>query len=111
MSMNVYSGNVGKVVIGSISHEQFPGTASPYLPDGDPAGDLMYAYKVSRSCGGEPNCLELSSADCPRLSIDSDTMLGLIWRMYLEPATKVGAATHEILWDRVLKFSPQAPQP
>lgn len=111
MSMNVYSGNVGKVVIGSISHDQFPGTASPYLTEGDPAGDLMYAYKVSRNCGSEPNCLTLTIEGCPRLSIDSSTMLGLIWRMYLEPATKVGAANQEVLWDRVIKFSPQAPQP
>lgn len=111
MSMNVYSGNVGKVVIGSISNDQFPGSASPYLADSDPAGDLMYAYKVSRNCGSEPNCLTLTIEGCPRLSIDSSTMLGLIWRMYLEPATKVGAANHEVLWDRVIKFSPQAPQP
>ena len=111
MSLNFYSGNVGKVVIGSVADDMFPGTASPYLADGDPAGDLMYAFKVSRSCGSEPNCIQLSSKDCPRLSVDSNTMLGLIWRMYLEPATKVGAANHEVLWDRVIKFSPQAPQP
>jgi hypothetical protein len=111
MSMNVYSGNVGKVVIGSLSNDQFPGSASPYLADRNPAAELMYAYKVSRNCGGEPNCLQLTSEGCPRLSIDSSTMLGLIWRMYLEPATKVGAANHEVLWDRVIKFSPQAPQP
>jgi hypothetical protein len=110
MSLNVYSGNVGKVVIGSIASDKFPGSASPYLADGDPAQDLMYAYKVSRSCGSEPNCLQLTSEGCPRLSIDSNTMLGLIWRMYLEPATRVGAANHEILWDRVLKFSPRPPQ-
>jgi hypothetical protein len=29
--------------------------------------------------------------------------------MYLEPATKVGAAMPEILYDRVIKFSPRAP--
>jgi hypothetical protein len=28
--------------------------------------------------------------------------------MYLEPATKVGAAMPEILYDRVIKFSPRA---
>ena len=71
----------------------------------------MYAYKVSRNCGSESNCLQLGIEDCPRLTIDSNTVLGLIFRMYLEPATKVGAAMPEILYDRVLKFSPSPQQP
>jgi hypothetical protein len=29
--------------------------------------------------------------------------------MYLEPPTKVGAAMPEILYDRVIKFSPRPP--
>jgi hypothetical protein len=69
----------------------------------------MYAFKVSRNCGNEPNCLPLALGDCPRLTIDKDTVLGLLFRMYLEPATKVGAAMPEILYDRVIKFSPRAP--
>jgi hypothetical protein len=110
-SINVYTGRKedGKVSIGSVDDRDFPGTATPYLPDGDPAGNLMYAYKVSRNCGSEPNCLQLSAEDCPRLTIDSDTVLGLMYRMYLEPATKVGAAMPEVLYDRILKFSPRAP--
>ncbi len=108
-SINVYAGKAedGKVSIGAVDDRKFPGTATPYLPAGDPAGNMMYAYKVSRNCGGEPNCLQLSSEDCPRLTIDSDTVLGLIYRMYLEPATKVGAAMPEVLYDRILKFSPR----
>ncbi len=69
----------------------------------------MYAYKVSRSCGqGEANCLPLS-APCPRLTLGSSTILGLYFRMYLEPATKVGVAMSEILYDRVIEFSPRQP--
>ena len=112
-SINVYASKLedGKVSIGFVDDRSFPGTATPYLPQGDPAGKLMYAYKVSRNCGSEPNCLQLSSEGCPRLTIDSDTFLGFMYRMYLEPATKVGAAMPEILYDRILKFSPRAPQP
>jgi len=112
-SINVYASKLedGKVSIGVVDDRSFGGTAAPYLPPGDPAGELMYAYKVSRNCGGEPNCLQLSSEGCPRLTIDSDTFLGFMYRMYLEPATKVGAAMPEILYDRILKFSPRVPQP
>jgi hypothetical protein len=93
--------------VGGISDEDLPGTATGYLPAGDPDAKLMYAYKVSRSCGkGEPNCLPLS-APCELLTLDSSTVLGLYFRMYLEPATRVGAAMQEILYDRVIKFSPR----
>ena len=111
MSINFYSSNVGRLSIGTVLDDKLPGTATPYLPDGDPAADLMYAYKVSRNCESEPNCLQLSIEDCSRLTIDANTVLGIIFRMYLEPTTGVGAANGEVLFDRVLKFSPRVPQP
>jgi hypothetical protein len=93
--------------VGGVSDKALPGTATGYLTAGDPDAKLMYAYKVSRSCGkDEPNCLPLS-APCTRVTLDSSTVLGLYFRMYLEPATKVGAAMQEILYDRVIKFSPR----
>ena len=93
--------------VGGVYDDILPGTATAYLPVGDPDAELMYAYKVSRKCGKEEsNCLPLS-APCPRLTLDSNTVLGLYFRMYLEPATKVGPAMAEILYDRVLKFSPR----
>lgn len=95
--------------VGGVSDNDFPGTATGYLPAGDPDAHLMYAYKVSRNCGkGGPKCLPLS-APCASLKLDSSTVLGLYFRMYLEPATKVGAAMQEILYDRVIKFSPRSP--
>ena len=106
MSVNVYASETAKMSIGQVFHDVLTGTAAPYLPPGDSAAELMYAYKVSRNCGSEPNCLQLGVDDCPRLTIDSSTILGLIFRTYLEPGTKVGPAMPEILYDRVLKFSP-----
>lgn len=111
MSINVYASETAKLSIGAVDDRDFPNTASPYLPAGDPAADVMYAFKVSRNCGGEPGCIPLSIDDCPRLTIDSRTILGIIFRMYLEPATRAGAAMPEMLYDRVLKFSPRAPLP
>jgi hypothetical protein len=106
-SFNVYESEVGKVPIGSADDRVFPGTATPYLPPGDPAGNLMYAFKVSRNCGQEPNCVQLAIANCSRLTIGPNTVLGVFFRMYLEPATKVGPAMPEILYDRIIKFSPR----
>lgn len=107
MSVNVYASEVAKMSIGQVFHDDLMGTAVPYLPSDDPAAELMYTYKISRNCGGELNCLQVGIEDCPRLTIDSSTILGLIFRMYLEPETKVGPAMTEMLYDRVLKFSPQ----
>ncbi len=51
--------------------------------------------------------MPLSLDNCPRLNIDANTLLGVIFRAYLEPATKVGPALPEMLYDRVIKFSPR----
>ena len=104
MNINVYDGKKSKLSIGSLDDRDFKNTARDYLPD-DPAVNLMFAYKVSRDCNGEPNCLPLSADDCLRLKIDSSTVLGIGTRTYLEPATKVGPAMQEMLYDRVIKFS------
>jgi hypothetical protein len=111
MNFNIYASGPedGKVPIGGADDRTFAGSAAAYLP-ADPAANLMYAFKISRNCGNEPNCLTLALDGCPRLTIDKDTVLGLLFRMYLEPATKVGAAMPEVLYDRVIKFSPRAPQ-
>ncbi len=111
MNFSFYASEEGQVSIGQVMDDDFTDTAKPYLPAGDPAGNLMYAYKVSRNCGGEPNCLTLSIENCERVTIDKNTKLGLIFRMYLEAATRVSPAYAEILYDRVVKFSPQPPQP
>jgi hypothetical protein len=108
-SVNVYSAKEGKVPIGNFDDSRFPDTATPYLQDDLAAANLMYAYKVSRNCGNQVNCVTLGIDNCSRLTIGPNTVLGLIFRMYLEPATKVGAAMPEILYDRVIKFSPRPP--
>ncbi len=110
MSLNVYASNEkAELSIGNLIDDQLQGTAARYLPSGDPAADLMYAYKVSRSCGQhELQCLQLSAPKgCTRLTVDASTVLGLVFRMYAEPGTKVGPAMPEILYDRIIKFSPQ----
>jgi hypothetical protein len=105
MNMNFYASETAKLTLGTLDDRDFPGTAEPYLQ----FGDLMYAHKISRSCEeGEPNCLQLSVPDgCDRLTIDASTLLGIFTRIYLEPETKIGPAMQEILYDRIIKFSPE----
>jgi hypothetical protein len=106
-SVNVYASEFAKLSIGQVFHDKFPGTAAPYLPSGDPDVELLYAVKASRDCGGEPNCIPLRVDACPVLTLEDDTALGFFFRMYLEPATRVGAAMQEIVYDRAIKFSPR----
>jgi hypothetical protein len=109
MNTNIYASETAKLTLGAIDDRKFTGreTALPYLPAGDPDADLMYAYKVSRNCGGEDNCLQLAVPDgCTRATLDSTTLLGVFTRIYLEPATRIGPAMPEMLYDRILKFSP-----
>jgi hypothetical protein len=108
-SVNVYSSKEGKVPIGVVEDPAFSDSAAPYLFDDPAAAKLMYAFKVSRNCGGQSNCVPLAIDGCPRVTIGPNTVLGLFVRMYLEPATKVGAAMPEVLYDRVIKFSPRPP--
>ena len=53
------------------------------------------------------NCVAMSVDSCPRLTIDENTVLGFFFRMYLEPATRAGAAMQEIVYDRIVRFSPR----
>ncbi len=109
-SVNMYSSNEGKVPIGSVEDPAFLNSAAPYLLDDPAAAEVMYAIKFSRNCGqGEPYCVPLAISNCAKLTIGPDTVLGLFVRMYLEPATQVGPAMPEILYDRVMKFSPRPP--
>lgn len=112
MSVNVYASETAKLSIGQVFDDALEGTAWPYLPGGGGETELLYAYKISRTCRGESNCLTLSaddynSEDAACLTVDAETVLGVIFRMYLEPATSVGAAMPEVVYDRVIKFSPR----
>ena len=112
MNVNVYASETAKLSIGQVFDDALEGTARPYLPGGGEETELLYAYKISRNCRGESNCLTLSADDyngenTTCLTVDAETVLGVIFRMYLEPATRVGAAMPEVAYDRVIKLAPR----
>ena len=83
--------------------DQLAGTASDYLAAGHAGVDKLYAYKFARDCGGETNCFEVPDA-WPGVKLDEVASLG--WRAYLNPTTMTAPDSSEVIFDRVIKFSP-----
>jgi hypothetical protein len=92
-----------------------PHTARAYLP-GEPGIDKFYVWKVARNCNGEPACMEAKLdaghiAACappnqpPKIAPDGPVRIG--FRQYAEPATRVGPADAELVYDRVIVFRPK----
>jgi hypothetical protein len=107
-NINGYASETAKLALGSVFSSDFDGSSYQYLGSGDPAANLTYAYKISRSCQpNEPFCLplEVPSQCSGKCTFDSSTLLGIAFRIYLEPTTKIGPAYSEILYDRIIKFS------
>ncbi|HWR52210.1 MAG TPA: hypothetical protein VN428_13955 [Bryobacteraceae bacterium] len=112
-SANVYLHPTLAAGISSADSADFaasPDTASSYLP-GEPGIGKFYAWKVARDCNGEPACLEArvparwATACAPKIAPDAPVRIA--FRQYVEPATKVGPADAEMLYDRVIVFRPK----
>jgi hypothetical protein len=92
-----------------VSNQDMAGSARYYLgSDADPATvDKIYAFKIARlgGCSGQSFCKEIGF-DCDT-GIASDEDIALIFRAYVEPATKVGPALGEVILDRILRFTPK----
>lgn len=112
-SANVYLHPTLAAGISSADSADFaanPDTASSYLP-GEPGIGKFYAWKVARNCNGEPACLEArvparwANVCAPKIAPDAPVRIA--FRQYVEPATKVGPADAEMLYDRAIVFRPK----
>ena len=93
-----------------------PHTATSYLP-GQPGIDRFYVWKVARNCNGEPGCAEakllrpqhiaacVPSSGPPKIAPDAPVRIA--FRQYAEPATRIGPADAELIYDRVIVFRPK----
>jgi hypothetical protein len=89
-------------VVGIYSTE-YAGSAEPYLP-GNPLAKYLYVCKFVRSCGSEKTCVAVPTGPKAHgVQLNEPAFIG--FRAYLEPATRVGPAFTELLYDRVIKFS------
>jgi hypothetical protein len=102
-SFTVYGADIWNGV-GGIGSDQYP-TADEYLP-GNPDAKYFYTYKIGRRCDGE-NCYRVPGPGLKAHGIELDQPIFIIFRNYLEKATKVGPARSEILYDRAIKFRPR----
>jgi len=99
-----YYGEAGwNGVVGTYS-TYYEGSAEEYLP-GNPMAKYLYVCKFARSCGPEKNCVTVPTGPKAHgVGLDEPAFIG--FRAYMEPATKVGPAHTELLYDQVIKFSP-----
>lgn len=93
-----------------INNEMMAGSARHFLGSGweTAAVDKLYAYRMTRPCGCDGDkayCLEVPY-DCNN-GIAAEEPMAIVFRAYLEPATRVAPAYGEIIIDRILKFTPR----
>jgi len=112
VNLNTYTSGPSKMALGSAFPVDLAGSAYQYLSS--PDAEITYAYKISRNCAGEDFCLTVAvpiegcknKEDGTEILTDTSP-LGVIFRLYLEPPTSIGAAFPEVVYDKVIKFTSQ----
>jgi len=114
VNLNTYTSGPSKMALGSAYPVDLKDSAYQFLSGAD--AEITYAYKISRECAAdEPFCLTLTvpiegCKDSEGNDILTDeSPLGVIFRIYLEPPTSIGAAFPEVVYDKIIKFTPIAP--
>jgi hypothetical protein len=98
-----FYGEAGWNGVAGIYSPQYTGSAEEYLP-GNPLAKYLYVCKFARSCGSEKTCVAVPAGPgAYGVGLDEPAFVAI--RAYLEPATRVGPAYPELLYDRAIKFS------
>jgi hypothetical protein len=108
-NFSVYNDEKKMGMVGKHSRD-LAGSADDYIHD-DKNAQYLYAWKVARVCGqNDLKCLQVKLPDrvepCDRVDLNKDFFVA--FRAYLEPSTQVGPYWFELLYDRVIKFSPSS---
>jgi hypothetical protein len=98
-----FYGEAGWNGVAGIYSTEYAGSAEEYLP-GNPLAKYLYVCKFARSCGSEKNCVAVPTGPKAH-GVELDEPAFVAIRAYLEPATRVGPAYTELLYDRAIKFS------
>jgi len=100
-----YYGEAAWNGVAGIYSTEYTGSAESYLP-GNPLAKYLYVCKFTRNCISEKNCVTVPTGPKAHgVALDEPAFIG--FRAYMEPATKVGPANTELLYDQVIKFSPR----
>ncbi len=98
-----FYGEAGWNGVAGIYSTEFAGSAEEYLP-GNPLAKYLYVCKFARSCDSEKTCVAVPTGPKAHgVGLDEPAFIG--FRAYMEPATRVGPAYTELLYDRVIKFN------
>ncbi|MBM4446310.1 MAG: hypothetical protein FJ023_03025 [Chloroflexi bacterium] len=98
-----FYGQAGWNGVTGIFSTEYTGSAEEYLP-GNPLAKYLYVCKFARSCSSEKNCVAVPTGPKAH-GVELDEPAFVAIRAYLEPATRVGPAYTELLYDRAIKFS------
>ncbi len=98
-----FYGETGWNGVAGIYSTEYAGSAEQYLP-GNPLAKYLYVCKFARSCGPEKTCVVVPTGPKAHgVGLDEPAFVAI--RAYLEPATRVGPAYTDLLYDRAIKFS------
>ena len=89
----------------SVDSTRYGDSASQYIPD-DPNAPMLYAYNISRVNSTNPYTMVVPQGPLLEgIPLEDEMWIG--WRAYMEPETNVGPASHEIINDKVIVFTPK----
>lgn len=92
--------------LGGVSNQEFQGTAQQFLADPNLA-DNFYVWKFARTQIDEQTFVIPPDINHDYTGIDYGEIAAMIFRLYVEPAAKVGPTASEIKMDRVILFRPK----
>ena len=92
--------------IGAVSDDDYKDTAERFLP-GNPAARYLYVWRISRKEGPNTLTIPVKQAERDPYGVGLDEPGLLAFRVYVERETAVGPSWAEVVYDRVLRFSPE----
>lgn len=103
-NLNFYGEALWNGVAGIYSID-YAGSAEPFLPN-NPLAKYLYVVKFVRTGSSEKTTVVVPTGPGVQ-GVGLNELAFIGFRAYLEPATKVGPNNTELLYDRVIKFSPK----
>jgi len=92
--------------LGGVSNREFQGTAQQFLTDPILA-DSFYVWKFARTQIDSQTFVIPPDVNNDYTGLDYGATAGMLFRLYVEPPTKVGPAASEVIMDRAILFRPK----
>ncbi|MBN1351286.1 T9SS type A sorting domain-containing protein [candidate division KSB1 bacterium] len=93
--------------LGGVNNLEFQGTAQEFLADSILA-DNFYVWKFARTAIDERTYVIPPDSNHDYTGIDYGALALMIFRSYVEPATRVGPLASELIMDRAILFRPKS---